>query len=355
MPVTWVKPILIGEANFTEWTKENIMRHPAFKGLRIDKNEIKEIKKEIPIPEDEIKNNKDSKNQDLNLTHLDKIYWPDEKISKGDLINYYKKIAPFIIPYLKNRPIMLHRFPEGIKGMEFYQKDLGFTPPEGIETYSLTQEGKVNHYLLIKDLKSLLYAINLGSIDLHPFLTQINHLNNPDFCVIDLDPHDISFDKVIEAAIVVHDILEKCKIKHYCKTSGGKGLHILIPLHAKYDFDQSRQFAEVICHLVNKKLPKTTSMERSPAKRPKRIYLDCLQNRANQSIVAPYAVRPRPKGLVSAPLSWDEVNQKLDVSKFNMKTMPDRLEKKGDILKPLLGAGVNIKTALSALSKLINT
>jgi bifunctional non-homologous end joining protein LigD len=350
-PVTWVKPLLIAEATFTEWTKDNNMRHPIFKGLRIDKDNPKDVKKEIPEKVQDEKPRITSKNKDLKLTHLEKLYWPKENITKGDLIAYYEKIAPYILPYLKNRPIMLHRYPDGIEGKDFYQKDLNFNPPDWIKTFELSQEGKINNYLIINDVKSLLYAINLGSIDLHPFLSHTTSLEHPDYCVIDLDPHDISFDKVIEVAIVLHELLDKIKIKHYCKTSGGKGLHILIPLKAKYDYEQSRQFAEILCLYLNKQFPELTSMERSPQKRSKKIYLDCLQNRLSQSIAAPYSVRPRPHANVSTPLLWEEVNADLEIAKFNIHTVPDRLTKMGDILKPLLGSGVNIQKALSTLAK----
>lgn len=353
MPVTWLKPQLVCEVAFAEWTKENIMRQPIFQGLRIDK-EPKTIKKEIisDVPRNVETTEKEKKKLDISLTNLDKVYWPKEKYTKGDLIEYYKNIAPYILPYLKNRPVMLHRYPEGITGIDFYQKNLE-SCPNWIKTFPIKQEGKIINYLIINDLKSLIYAINLGSIDLHPFLSVYNKLQNPDFCVIDLDPHDISFDKVIEAALEVHQILDKIAIKHYCKTSGGKGLHLFIPLHGKYDYEQSRQFAEIISLCVHKQLPHTTSLERDPQKRQKKIYLDCLQNRIAQSIAAPYSVRPRPGALVSTPLDWNEVNKDLDPTAFNLKTIQKRLETKGDIFKPVLGAGVNIKSALSRLKKLL--
>lgn len=352
-PVTWVKPKLIAEVSFSEWTTDNIMRHPVFQGLRNDK-EAKSVKKELPEHAPlEKKNNEISKKiKDVEFTNLNKTYWPKEKYTKGDLIAYYEQVAPYIIPYLKDRPIILHRFPEGIEGIDFYQKNINFKLPEWGKTFPVTHDdGKIDHYLLINNLQSLLYAVNLGSIDLHPFMSRTEHLDNPDYCVIDLDPHDISFDKVIEAALVVHEILDKAKIPNFCKTSGGKGLHILIPLNAKYSYEQSRQFAEVICHLAHKRLQKTTSMERSPEKRPKKIYLDCLQNRSGQSIAAPYSVRPRPLAKVSTPLLWSEVNKNLDTSKYTIKTVPDRLKKMGDIFKPILGRGVNIKTALTRLKQ----
>jgi bifunctional non-homologous end joining protein LigD len=407
MPVTWVKPKLMAEVSFAEWTKDNIMRQPIFQGLRGNcktpgpgKNALlshfaapppgptqtsmspavgfgplrspdklaqnhhfcqglefcncllrndkdpKSIKKEKPEQVEEALSEGTKKIKDLTLTHLEKVYWPKEGYTKGDLISYYERIASFILPYLKDRPVMLHRYPEGINGPDFYQKDLKLNPPSGIKTFPLKQEGRIINYLIINDVRSLLYAVNLGSIDLHPFMATTSHLDRPDYCVIDLDPHGTSFDNVIEAALAVHELLDELKVVHCCKTSGGNGLHIVIPLHAKYDFDQSKQFAEIICHLVHEKLPQTTSIERSPEKRPRKVYLDFLQNRKNQSIAAPYSVRPREFAKVSTPLEWSEVNARLDVSKFNIKTVPRRLEKIGDIFKPVLGKGIDMKAIL---------
>lgn len=281
------------------------------------------------------------------LTHLDKVYWPEEGYTKGDLITYYESIADFILPYLKDRPIMLHRYPDGIDGKDFYQKDLPASHPDWIKTYEIQK----NHFLLISNVQSLLYAVNLGSIDLHPFLSRIKNLDHPDFCVIDLDPHDIAFSKVIEVAKLYHALLEEIQVPHFCKTSGGKGFHILIPLQGQYTYEQSRQFAEIISTFIHEKTAQYTSLERSPAKRPKKIYLDCLQNRLSQSIVAPYSVRPRPHAIVSCPLKWEEINAKLDPRNFTMKTMPKRVEKKGDVLLPLLKEKANLKKALNLLKK----
>lgn len=352
MPVIWVKPKLVAEVSFAEWTKDSLMRQPVFKGLRMDKDP-KTVKKEIPqqAPKESTETGEIKKIKDLVLTNLEKVYWPKEKYTKGDLIAYYEKVAPFILPYLKDRPMMLHRYPEGIEGMDFYQKDLNFNPPSWIKTYPIQHEEKIINYLIINDLKSLLYAVNLGSIDLHPFMSRTTHLDHPDYCVIDLDPHEISSDKLVEAALVVHDILNQLKLTHCCKTSGGKGLHVVIPLQAKYDFDESKQFAELLCYLVHQELPKTTSLERLPEKRPKRIYLDFLQNRSRQSIAAPYSVRPKKHATVSTPLDWTEVNKELNVSEFTIQSVPKRLEKIGDLFKPVLGKGINMKAALAAITK----
>jgi len=351
--VTWVKPQLVCEVSFAEWTKDNIMRQPIFHGLRTDKKP-KSIKKETPSipPTKETKTRSKSKNEEESpFTHLDKIYWEEEKYTKGDLIQYYTDIAPFILPYLKGRPIMLHRYPGGLKGKEFYQKDINFAHPEWLKIYPIQHEGSIVHYLGIEDLRSLLYAVNLGSIDIHPFLSRYDNLDKPDFCIIDLDPRAITFDKAVEVALVAHEIMEGMAIKHYIKTSGSKGLHLMIPLHGKYDYEQSRQFAEIISLCIQKEIPSITSMERSPSKRQGKVYLDCLQNRIAQTLVAPYSVRPRPLATVSTPLEWSEVNKHLDLTDFTIKTIPKRLKEKGDLLKGILKESVNIKMALTRLKK----
>jgi bifunctional non-homologous end joining protein LigD len=183
-------------------------------------------------------------------------------------------------------------------------------------------------------------------------MSRCKQLEKPDYCVIDLDPHGISFQKVIEVALVAHEILEEIGIKHYCKTSGGNGLHIFIPLHAKYKYEQSRQFAELISLCIHKKIPERTSLERSPKKRQKKVYLDCLQNGIAKTVVAPYVIRPRPKALVSTPLTWKEVNKELDPSAFNIKTVLPRLKKTGDLFKDVLTTEINMKAALALLYKL---
>lgn len=347
---TWVKPTLICEVSFREWTNENTLRMPIFQGLRMDK-EPKSVIKEVPSPSPVIASSKSRKRKELSLTNLEKVYWPKEGYTKGDLIKYYEQVSTFILPYLKDRPIVMHRYPNGIESEEFYQKNIDDAHPSWIKTFPIQTDGKVAQYLMIDNLESLLYAINLGSIDLHPFISRYKKIKNPDFCAIDLDPHGVSFQDVIDVALEVHRILEAIDVVHYCKTSGGKGLHILIPFHAKYDYEQSRQFAEIISYYVHQKFPDLTSMIRNPKKREKKIYLDCLQNRYGQTIVAPYSVRPRPGALVSTPLDWSEVNHNLVPQDFNIETVPNRLKTKGDILKDILKQGINLKTALKNLQK----
>ncbi len=348
--VTWVSPKQICEVSFSEWTNENLLRHPIFQGLRADK-QPKTIKKEIPT---EVRNLNELNVQDkLLLTHLDKIFWPKEKFTKGELLSYYQDITDFILPYLKDRPITLYRFPNGIENKGFYQKNLQ-NHPEWIQTFPIRDEQrKIDHYLLINDKDSLLYAVNLGCIDFHPFLSRVQSLDKPDYCVVDIDPHDINFSFVVEVAQRVHQLLEKIEVEHFCKTSGGKGLHILIPFQAKYTYTQSQQFAELICQLIHREMPESTSLERSPQKRPNKIYLDYLQNRRGQTIVAPYSIRPRPGILISTPLEWDEVNIKLNPAQFTIKTVEKRLKAKGDLLKEVFTSSIDLNLALKKLKRFL--
>lgn len=406
MPCTWVKPKLVCEIKFGEWTQEGIMRIPVFLGLREDKN-AREVTKEKPVPltktsakkaaakkaapkkkaarKKEIKKvsrkgaktqnksralaplretllNETEKKQTLTIgkkelvfTNLDKLYWPKEKISKRDSINYYHKVAPYILPYLVDRPQSLNRNPDGINKPGFYQKDVTDKAPEWAVTHPYTTEsdGKKKQYFVCTDEASLLYMANLGCIEINPWLSTVHNPDNPDWCVIDLDPGKISFGKVIEAAQVVKQVIDEIGIKSYCKTSGSTGLHIYIPLGAKYSYDQSRQLAELLVTQVHHEIPSFTSLERSPAKRKTKIYLDFLQNRTVQTIAAPYSLRPKPGATVSTPLHWEEVKKGLSIQDFNIDNIHDRLKEVGDIWKPVMSAGIDMEKVLNKLSKMI--
>jgi bifunctional non-homologous end joining protein LigD len=291
----------------------------------------------------------------LKLTHLDKIFWPKEKLTKGDLIAYYDKITPYILPYLKDRPESLNRHPGGITGPNFFQKDVDHQPPAWAKTAKIYSESnqKYINYLVCNDKATLLYMANLGCIEINPWFSTLKHLDKPDYAVIDLDPEKISFGAVIETALAVHEILDKLKIPNFCKTSGATGMHIYIPLAAKYTYDQAKEFSHLIAILANKKLPKTTSLERHPAKRQKKVYLDYLQNRKGQTLAAPYSVRPKPGATVATPLEWKEVKRGLTPGQFTMLNIFDRLKKKGDIFKPVLGKGIDLKKVLKQIEKLV--
>lgn len=377
--VTWLKPQLVCEVSFAEMTSDGVMRHPSFEGMREDKK-AKDVVREREVTTKKVltkktKNksdksvtdgylrpasNKDRKtllnptdetqvrkinSHELKFTNLSKLYWPKEKISKRDLINYYYQVAPFILPYLKDRPQSLNRHPGGINGPSFYQKDVTGKAPDWVETFLYHSEDDVRdkHFLVAKDEASLLYMASLGCIEINPWSSRIQKPDNPDWCIIDLDPDKNSFDQVVEAALVTKDILDELDVKGYCKTSGSTGLHIYIPLGAKYTYEQSKEFAHVVVKLVHKELPKFTSLERAVKARKGKMYLDFLQNRAQATIAAPYSVRPKPLATVSTPLHWEEVKKGLKMQDFTIFNIMDRLKNEGDIFKPVLGKGVDLQ------------
>jgi bifunctional non-homologous end joining protein LigD len=282
------------------------------------------------------------------------VYWPDEGYTKGDLIAYYRELAPVILPYLRDRPQSLHRHPNGIAGPSFFQKDVAKQPPPTwVKTIAVPSGsgGKKVTYLVCQDERSLLYLANLGCIEINPWNSRVRSLERPDYLIIDLDPEAAPFARVIEAAKAVRKALDEAGAACLCKTSGKRGLHVFVPLGARYDYEQARQFAEIVARLVHKRLPRSTSVVRSPSERQGRVYLDYLQNARAQTLAAPYSVRPYPGATVSTPLHWREVRRGLDPSRFTLKTMPARLAKVGDLWRPVLEVGIDLADCLERLQK----
>jgi bifunctional non-homologous end joining protein LigD len=345
-PVRWVEPDLVCEVSFKEWTDDGVMRQPIFVGLRDDKP-ARKVRREktvaTPPPPVEV----------ATLTHPDKVLWPDEGYTKRDLADYYRTVAPVLLPYLRDRPQSLNRYPNGIAAASFFQKDVTRQPPPPwVETALVPHDsGRSGRYIVCQDERTLLYLANLGCIEMNPFLSRVGALDRPDFLVIDLDPEAIPFARVIEAALAVRRVLEDAGAECLCKTSGKTGLHLCVPLGAKYDFALARQFAELVANIVNGLLPETTSVVRSPALRQGRVYIDYLQNRYGQTIAAPYSVRPVPRACVSAPLAWTEVRKTLNPARFTIRTMPKRLDRLGDLWGPILGPGVDLQKCLNRLAK----
>jgi bifunctional non-homologous end joining protein LigD len=286
------------------------------------------------------------------FTHLDKVLWPNEKITKGALIQYYQKISPYILPYLKDRPESLHRFPQGIAAPGFYQKDLTGYLPRWFKTERVFSESanKSVDYALCQDERSLLYIVNLGCIEINPWLSRVGSLNYPDFLVIDLDPDGNSFDQVIEVAQAFHRILSRANIPNFCKTSGATGIHIGVPMGAKYPYEQVRRFAEKICRMVAKQYPATTSVDRNPNRRRRKIYLDFMQNRRGQTLAAPYCVRPRSGAPVSMPIAWEDLKSGLKPDKFNMMNALKIAKTRPDLWRGVLGKPVNLDRCMASFS-----
>lgn len=402
-PVTWVKPEMVVEVTFREWTQDNIMRQPIFLGVRDDKNPH-EVCRERPestqqvvprghltllsdgdsAPDAPARSRKPKTNRasaprsrkrkmdgdspplqllenaeekrstsrrvgKIEYTNLEKVYFPGEGLTKADVVEYYREIAPVILHYLVDRPESLHRFPNGIRGEDFYQKDVD-DAPDWIKTVPIgsDREGSID-YVLCQDRDTLLYLVNLGCIEINPWNARVQSLDQPDYCVIDLDPQGVDFDVVVKTAQAVHQVLEQAQAESVCKTSGATGLHIFIPLGRKYTTEQSVQFAKIIAYLVHQRLPDVTSLERHPGDRGDSVYLDYLQNRRGQTLAAAYSLRPRPGATVSTPLHWSEVRKGLDPTRFTLKTIFKRLDKQGDLWKPVLGRGIDIAKCLERL------
>ncbi|MDB5251547.1 MAG: Bifunctional non-ous end joining protein LigD [Flaviaesturariibacter sp.] len=360
-PVVWLLPRLVCEVKYTELTSDGVMRHPSFQGLREDKTatdfnaDTVDQTPDLVGPDDHAKIVAVN-DHDLKLSNLKKFFWIKEGITKGDLLNYYSAVSPFLMPYLKDRPQSLNRFPNGSEGKNFYQKNMAGKLDPWIQTFRRVSASSLlpKYFLVCADTAHLLYMVNLGCIEINPWHSTIYKPNNPNWCVIDLDPGEIAFTKVVETALVVKDVLDSLGIVSYPKTSGSTGIHIYIPLEGKYGYDQSRQLAELVANLVHAELPAITSLERNPAKRTDKIYVDFLQNRPIQTICSPYSVRPKPGATASAPLHWSEVNNGLRIESFTMKNMMERLRAEGDLFKGVLGAGINLEKVLQQVSKQLN-
>lgn len=378
---TWLKPELVCEVSYTEMTSDGVMRHPSFEGMRIDKaaSEVKEEKAsdtvktvkaashkkgaETPLVAPVKKRDRGTllnptdetqvrivNGQELKFTNLSKLYWPKEKISKRDLINYYYQVAPYILPYLKDRPQSMLRHPDGITKFSFFYKNIKGKAPDWVETFDYHSEGdgEDKEYLVAKDDASLLYMASLGCIEMNPWHSRVDSEDYPDWCILDLDPGSkTSFNQVIETALVCKDILDGLGARSYVKTSGSTGMHIYLPLGAKYTYEQSKEFARVIARLLNEQLPGTTSIERTVRDRKGKLYIDFLQNRPQATVSAPYSVRPKPGATVSMPLEWDEVKPGLKMTDFTIHNALGRIRSMGDLFKPVLGAGINLKKIVS--------
>jgi bifunctional non-homologous end joining protein LigD len=294
----------------------------------------------------------------IRVTSPAKILFPSQGLTKGDLVDYYRAISPWMLPYLINRPVVMTRFPDGIDGKSFYQKDAPEFAPAWIRTIPIWAEDTQRDikYFVCDDVESLLYIANLGSIPMHIWNSRVGSLEQPDWCVIDLDPKEAPFSDVIRTAIVLHDICESIDLPNYVKTTGKTGLHVLLPLGRQVTYAQCRTLGELLARLVLRELNDIATITRHITKRGDKVYLDYLQNRHGQLIVAPFSVRPLPGATVSMPLTWDEVNPSLDPRAFTIKTAVERMERLvRDPVAAVLEEKPDLGTVLGKLSKLLSS
>jgi bifunctional non-homologous end joining protein LigD len=293
----------------------------------------------------------------VSLTNPDKVYWPGEGYTKGDLIRYYYEVAKYIRPYLKDRPLIMKRYPAGIKGQSFHQHDVN-DAPDYVRTVALEVEdggGHIVNYIVCDNLPTLLYMANLGAIERHPWHSRTRNLDRPDWLVFDLDPGEgVRFETICEAALCVRDVLKRLGLEAYSKTSGSRGIHVYLPIKPIYTYEQVAGFAEQVATLVAREMPEAATVERALRKRKRgQIYVDHMQNARGKSVVAPYSVRPKPGATVSAPLQWREVERrKLTTQDFNIKNMLRRIERKGDLFKEVLSNRQTLSAAFEKLESL---
>jgi bifunctional non-homologous end joining protein LigD len=369
----WVEPRLVCEVRFTEWTADGGLRHPIFIGMRSDRKpeEVRREEEEAAEPAESAEaaepgfaavearvqpaaaRSAEPAPREVRLSNLRKVFWPDEGYTKGDLIAYYDSVAPLMLRYLRDRPAVLTRYPDGIKGKSFFQKDAPVFVPDWMRTervYSKDSDRDIN-FFVIDDAESLRYVANLGTIPIHMWSARSGSLERPDWLVLDLDPKGAPFAHVVQVAKSLREILEDLELPGFPKTSGASGLHILIPLGRRYTHEECKTFARVLASLALEANPEISTMARPLHARGGKVYIDWGQNGHGVTIVAPFSLRPVPGASASCPLLWSEVNGKLDPAKFNLRTLPKRFERMEDPLAGVLGEGVNIGDAIAAIER----
>jgi bifunctional non-homologous end joining protein LigD len=384
---TWTEPVHVCEVRFREWTPDGVLRHPAFLRLRNDKRphdcerqnwhaatEATAVNSTTPnggdggataaptvvarAPVEQMPPPKPPVQKTVTISNPNKIFWPAERYRKGDLIEYYRSVSKWILPYLRNRPLVLTRFPDGIEGKSFYQKDAPEFAPEWIRTEPIwSNETQRNiKYFVCDDVESLVYIANMGAIPLHIWASRVGSLELPDWCVIDLDPKEAPFSDVVRTAEVLHRICDAAELPNYVKTTGKTGLHIMVPLGRQLTYAQSRTLGELLARLVVRELGSIVTVTRHVTKRGDKVYIDYLQNRHGQLIVAPFIVRPLPGATVSMPLTWDEVNGSLDPKAFTIRTALERMDARGvDPMLPVLGESPDLAKVLERLAALMSS
>jgi bifunctional non-homologous end joining protein LigD len=289
----------------------------------------------------------------VSVTNPRKVFWPDEGYTKSDLIEYYDAVAPWLLPYLKDRPLVLTRYPDGIKGKSFFQKDAPEWIPSWVRTARIHSHdvGRDIDYFIVDDRESLRYVVNLGTIPLHLWSARLPDLDHPDWLVLDLDPKGAPFTDVVKVARALHEILDELELPSFVKTSGATGLHILLPLGARYDYEIVRTFARLLAVMGVEAEPAISTIARPLRSRGGKVYIDFGQNGRGQTIVAPFSVRPLPGAPVSCPLRWEEVTARLDPARFTIKTAPVRFAQLGDPLAPVLAGHIDVAAALRKLER----
>ncbi len=349
--VVWVEPKLVCEVRFAEWTHDGHLRAPSYQGLREDKSAA-EVRREEPL-ENEIRKGK----RLLKLTNLDKLFWREEGITKGDLIAYYRAVAPVLVPHLKDRPFTMKRYPDGWDGNHFFQKDAPKHMPEWIPTARFQASTRETprrkrwiNYPLVNDELALLWMVNMGCIDMNTWYSRVDKPDRPDWVLFDLDPSpDVGFPETVQVALLVKQALDALELVSLVKTSGSEGIHILVPIERRHTYSDAREFSEIIASAIATTHPKLATTEWSKKKR-RGVLIDSNQNGEGKTIASVYSARPKPGAPVSTPLRWEEVDEDLDPFSFTMDTVLARVERHGDLFEGVLKTKQTLTKALKAVS-----
>jgi bifunctional non-homologous end joining protein LigD len=341
--VTWVRPELVCEVRFAEWTHDGHLRAPVFLGLRDDKT-AREVEREEPPP------------SRVKFSNLDKPFFPGEGIAKGDLIDYYRDVADVLLPHLRDRPFTMRRYPDGVGGKAFFQKDAPKHMPEWIRRFhvqvSTRESPRRTKWIdapVVDDVDSLLWMVNMACIDMNVWYSRVDKPDRPDFVLFDLDPSpDVGFRETVQVALIVKSALDALGLESFPKTSSAEGMHVLVPVERRYTYDDTREFSEIVASAIARVHRGLATTEWSKSKR-RGVLIDSNQNGEGKTIASVYSVRPRPGAPVSTPLRWDEVNEDLDPLAFTMDAVRERIREHGDLFAGVLTTRQRIDKALKAL------
>ena len=351
----WVDAALVVEVRYKEWTDEALLRHPVFLRFRDDKKPHECVRQDAELdlrppeaPEEA------TIQRVVPFSNLDKVFWPEEGYTKGDLIEYYRDVSEWLLPYVRDRPVVMTRYPDGIDGKSFFQKDAPQWVPDWVRTEKVwsPDSEKETNYFIGDDVETILYIANLGSIPLHIWSSRLSALERPDWCILDLDPKEAPFEHVVQVANAIHALCDDIELPCFVKTSGSSGLHVLLPLGGQCTYAQSKVLGELLARVTASDLPEIATTARALSARQGRVYIDFGQNGHGKLLVSPLCVRPLPGAPVSMPLRWSEVTKKLDIRKYTIKNAPSRLRRlKEDPLRGVLTEKPDLPAVLERLAK----
>ena len=361
----WVEPRLVAEVRFREVTEAGVLRHPSLLRIRDDKEpeeceapavrEAAVRRAGAGASEAAADPGAGAGGESVRFTNLDKPFWPEDGLVKGDLIEYYRAVAPVLLPWLADRPLVLTRYPDGIHGKSFFQKNAPEFIPDWVRRVRLYSEGSERDldYIVADDLQTLLHVANSASIPLHIWQSRVADLDRPDFCVLDLDPKEAPFADVVRIALFLRELCGLLDLPSFAKTSGSSGIHVMVPLGGQIDYEQSRALGNLLALMVVRELPEIATVARNPRRRGGRVYVDFVQNGRGRLIAAPYCVRPIPGAPVSTPLDWSEVNAGLAILDHTVRNVPARVEAGGDPMRDVLTLRPDLFGSLEKLAAMV--